>query len=56
MKVKKQLLGGHARVYEVLERRAVAPLIGQHLNGEQNRCLTYIDTEGKGEIFRKPQA
>lgn len=37
--VRRTLLNGHARLYEVLEREAVAPLIEQHLKGEQNRRL-----------------
>jgi len=37
--VRRTLLNGHARIYEVLERQAVTPLIEQHLNGEENRRL-----------------
>ena len=37
--VRRMLLNGHARLYEVLDRQAVTPLIEQHLNGEQNRRL-----------------
>jgi asparagine synthase (glutamine-hydrolysing) len=37
--VKRTLLNGHARIYEVLDRQAVAPLVEQHLRGEQNRRL-----------------
>jgi asparagine synthase (glutamine-hydrolysing) len=37
--VKRTLLNGNARIYEVLDRQAVAPLIEQHLHGEQNRRL-----------------
>jgi asparagine synthase (glutamine-hydrolysing) len=37
--VKRTLLNGHPRIYEVLDHQAVASLIEQHLNGEQNRRL-----------------
>jgi asparagine synthase (glutamine-hydrolysing) len=37
--VRRILLNGEARIYEVLERKAVIPLIEQHLNGEENRRL-----------------
>lgn len=37
--VKRKLLNGKARIYEVLDREAVAPLIDQHMKGEQNRRL-----------------
>jgi asparagine synthase (glutamine-hydrolysing) len=37
--VKGTLLNGNARIYDVLDRQAVAPLIEQHLHGEQNRRL-----------------
>jgi asparagine synthase (glutamine-hydrolysing) len=37
--VKRTLLNGNSRIYEVLDRKAVTPLIEQHLNGEQNRRL-----------------
>jgi len=37
--VKRRLLNGNARIYEILDRDAVAPLVQQHLNGEQNRRL-----------------
>lgn len=37
--VRKTLLNGNARLYEVLDRQSVTPLIEQHLNGEQNRRL-----------------
>jgi asparagine synthase (glutamine-hydrolysing) len=37
--VRRKLLNGHARLYEVLDRQAVTPLVEQHLNGEQNRRL-----------------
>lgn len=37
--VRRKLLRGHARIYEVMDRQAIAPLIEQHLNGEQNRRL-----------------
>jgi len=37
--VKRTLLNGNARIYDVLDRKAVAPLIEQHLRGEQNRRL-----------------
>ena len=51
--VKRKLLNSNARIYEVLDREAVVPLINQHLKGEQNRRLliwsllnvqTYLDT------------
>jgi asparagine synthase (glutamine-hydrolysing) len=38
--VRSTLLNGHARIYEVLDPRAIASLIEQHLKGEQNRRLT----------------
>ena len=50
--VKRKLLTDDARIYEVLDREAVTPLIEQHLKGEKNRRLliwsllnveTYID-------------
>lgn len=37
--VRRTLLDGSARIYEVLDRLAVEPLIEQHLKGEQNRRL-----------------
>tara|TARA_R110001592_G_scaffold114824_5_gene314994 strand:+ start:4476 stop:6347 length:1872 start_codon:yes stop_codon:yes gene_type:complete len=37
--VKRHLLNGNAAIYEVLDRKAVEPLVMQHLNGEQNRRL-----------------
>ena len=37
--VKRTLLSGHARIYEVLAPHAVRPLVEQHLRGEQNRRL-----------------
>ncbi len=37
--VKRTLLNSNARIYDVLDRQAVASLIEQHLNGEQNRRL-----------------
>lgn len=37
--VKRSLLSTNARIYEVLDRKAVMPLIEEHLNGEQNRRL-----------------
>jgi asparagine synthase (glutamine-hydrolysing) len=37
--VKRRLLNGNARIYEVLDRGSVATLIEQHMRGEQNRRL-----------------
>jgi asparagine synthase (glutamine-hydrolysing) len=37
--VKRKLLNSNAQLYEVLDRKAVTLLIGQHLQGEQNRRL-----------------
>jgi asparagine synthase (glutamine-hydrolysing) len=37
--VKRTLLNGNARIYDVLDQKAVAPLVEQHLRGEQNRRL-----------------
>lgn len=37
--VRRTLLGGHARIYEVLDRQVVEQLIEQHLNGLHNRRL-----------------
>ncbi len=37
--VKRRLLTGRARIYEVLDRKTVEALVGQHLHGEQNRRL-----------------
>jgi asparagine synthase (glutamine-hydrolysing) len=37
--VRRTLLNGDARIYDVLDRRAVEPLIEQHMNGELNRRL-----------------
>lgn len=37
--VRQKLLTGNAHIYDVLDRQAVAPLIEQHLNGEENRRL-----------------
>jgi len=37
--VKRTLLDGSARIYDVLDRQAVVPLIEQHLRGEENRRL-----------------
>jgi asparagine synthase (glutamine-hydrolysing) len=37
--VKSRLCDGHARIYDILDRTAVEPLIQEHLNGEQNRRL-----------------
>jgi asparagine synthase (glutamine-hydrolysing) len=37
--VRRKLINGHARIYEILDRKAVIPLIEQHLRGEQNRRL-----------------
>jgi len=52
--VKRKLLSGHAKIYELLDRGTVETLVNQHLNGEQNRRLliwsllnveTVLDTE-----------
>jgi asparagine synthase (glutamine-hydrolysing) len=37
--VRRSLLNGNARIYDVLDKQAVLPLIEQHLNGESNRRL-----------------
>ena len=37
--VRRTLLNGQARLYEVLDRQTVVSLIEQHLRGEQNRRL-----------------
>lgn len=37
--VKRTLLNGHPRIYEVLNREGVTPLVEQHLRGEKNRRL-----------------
>ena len=37
--MKRTLLNGNARIYDVLDRQAVVPLVEQHLRGEQNRRL-----------------
>jgi asparagine synthase (glutamine-hydrolysing) len=37
--VKRTLLNGNARIYDVLDRQAVVPLVEQHLRGEENRRL-----------------
>jgi len=37
--VKRKLLNGNAEIYQVLDRKALEPLVMQHLNGEQNRRL-----------------
>ncbi len=37
--VKRTLLDSNARIYDVLDRQAVAPLVEQHLRGEENRRL-----------------
>ncbi len=37
--VKQRLLNGNAQIYEFLDRKALEPLVMQHLNGEQNRRL-----------------
>ena len=37
--VKRTLLNRHARIYDVLDRKAVEMLVGQHLSGGQNRRL-----------------
>jgi len=47
--VRRTLLKSQARIYEVLDRQAVAQLVEQHLTGEQNRrlliwSLLYLET------------
>jgi asparagine synthase (glutamine-hydrolysing) len=37
--VRRTLLSGNARIYDFLDRGEVARLVGQHLNGEENRRL-----------------
>jgi asparagine synthase (glutamine-hydrolysing) len=37
--LRRTLLDGRARIYEILDRQAVKRLVEQHLNGEQNRRL-----------------
>lgn len=37
--VQRRLLNGNARIYELLDRSAVEPLVQQHLKGEKNRRL-----------------
>jgi asparagine synthase (glutamine-hydrolysing) len=37
--VRRSLLNGNARIYDVLDKQAVLPLIEQHINGESNRRL-----------------
>jgi asparagine synthase (glutamine-hydrolysing) len=37
--VKRTLLNGHARLYDVLDRQVVTSLVEEHLRGEQNRRL-----------------
>jgi asparagine synthase (glutamine-hydrolysing) len=37
--VRRKLLNGHARIYDVLDRATVEELVGEHLSGQQNRRL-----------------
>lgn len=37
--MRRTLLNGQARLYEVLDRQTMVSLIEQHLRGEQNRRL-----------------
>jgi asparagine synthase (glutamine-hydrolysing) len=37
--VRRMLLDGHARIYDVMDRKVVASLIEQHLRGEKNKRL-----------------
>ncbi len=37
--VRRTLLNGHARIYDVMDRPSVVALVEEHLNGEQNRRL-----------------
>jgi asparagine synthase (glutamine-hydrolysing) len=37
--VRRSLINGESRIFEILDRKAVTVLIEQHLNGEQNRRL-----------------
>jgi asparagine synthase (glutamine-hydrolysing) len=37
--VKRKLLNDNAAIYQILDRKAVEPLVMHHLNGEQNRRL-----------------
>ncbi|OQX11593.1 MAG: asparagine synthase (glutamine-hydrolyzing) [Desulfobulbaceae bacterium A2] len=52
--VKRRLLTGRARIYEVLDRKTVEALVGQHLQGEQNRRLliwSLLNVEKYLEIY-----
>ena len=37
--VKRKLIDGNARIYEIMDRDVVVPMIKQHLHGQQNRRL-----------------
>jgi len=37
--VKRRLMNKQAKIYQLFDRKAVEPLVAQHLNGEQNRRL-----------------
>ena len=37
--VRKRLLDDSAPIYAVLDKRAIEPILSQHLNGQQNRRL-----------------
>jgi asparagine synthase (glutamine-hydrolysing) len=37
--VKRELLGGRARIFDILDRDAVVPLVEEHLQGKENRRL-----------------
>lgn len=37
--VRRKLMNGHAKLYDVLDRDAVEPLVDEHLEGKQNRRL-----------------
>ena len=37
--VRRKLLGGHSRLYDLLDRETVASLVNEHLEGRQNRRL-----------------
>jgi len=37
--VRRKLMNGHAKIYDVLDREAVEPLVNEHLDGEENRRL-----------------
>jgi asparagine synthase (glutamine-hydrolysing) len=37
--VKRTLLNGNSHIYNVLDHKAVVPLVEQHLRGEENRRL-----------------